>query len=208
MLDASLLSFVLESLPAPPSRVLEVGAGDGQLAAALISTGYDVVAIDPAAKGPDVRSVALHELEEAPASFDSALAVLSMHHVQPLIESSRRLGEVVRAGGVLVLDEIDFARFDERAAGWWLDHHVPGDDDSHGHDTSSPGALVADLRHHCHLLSEVEAALGEWFELGPAIRGPYLYRWDMSPELRETELGLITDGVLPATGARIVGRRR
>ncbi len=208
VVDPNLLSFVLESLPDPPSRVLEVGAGDGELAAALASMGYDVVAIDPAAKGSDVRRVALHELEESPASFDCALAVLSMHHVEPLTDSCRRLGEVVRSGGVLVLDEIDFAQFDERAARWWLEHHQPSDHGADGHDNSSPGELVADLRHHCHLLSELYSALEEWFELGPPARGPYLYRWELAPELRETELELIAAGALPATGAHILGTRR
>jgi len=207
MLDPGLLSFVLESLPTPPSRVLEIGAGDGELAGVLAATGYEVVAIDPGTSAENVQPVPLLELDEPAGSFDCALAVLSMHHVEPLAASCRRLGEVLRTGGVLVLDEIDFARFDERAAGWWLDHHQ-SDGGRHGHDTSSPAALVADLRHHCHLLSEVQAALGEWFELGTPVRGPYLYRWEMPLELRETELELIASGELPATGARIVGTRR
>jgi SAM-dependent methyltransferase len=203
MLDASTLSFVRDSLPAPPARVLEVGAGKGELAVELGSLGYDVVAIDPKAEGPAVRPLSLHMLDEPVASFDAAAAVLSMHHVDPLTESCRRLAEVVKPAGVLVLDEIDFARFDERAAGWWLEHHGPAD-----HAGSTPAEIVCHLREHCHDLARIRDVLAQWFELGATLRGPYLYRWELSPELMATELELITSGALPATGARIIGTRR
>jgi SAM-dependent methyltransferase len=209
VLDPSLMGFVLESLPPPPARVLEVGAGDGALADALISEGYDVVAIDPASEAPAVRPIPLHRLSEPPGSFDAAVAVLSMHHVEPLDESCRRLGQIVRGGGVLVLDEIDFARFDERAAGWWLEHHDSHDSHgSHGEHARSPAETVAHLRDHCHLLSSIETALKPWFELTPPAQGPYLYRWELGESLRDTEVELIARGALPATGARLVGVRR
>lgn len=202
MLDPGLMSFVQESLPPPPARVLEVGAGDGELAGALRSSGYDVVAIDPASTVDAVLPVALHQLEGDPGSFDAAVAVLSMHHVQPLPESCQRLAELVRTGGLLVLDELDVERFDDRAARWWLDHHEPGDDRF-----GEPGEIVGFLRHHCHPLAAVVGALEPWFGLERPARGPYLYRWQLPPALRGTEERLIAAGELPATGARIVGVR-
>jgi SAM-dependent methyltransferase len=192
-------AFVRAALPAPPARVLEVGAGDGELAAVLATAGYDVVAIDPAASSPTVRAVALHELDEPPASFDAALAVVSLHHVQPLEESCRRLAELVRAGGVLAVDEIDVDRLDERAARWWLEHS--------GH-ARQPAELVADMRGHLHSLARLNAALGAWFELGEPVRGAYLHRWNLPPGLRDHEERLIAAGELPAVGARLVGVRR
>ncbi len=203
MLDPGLLAFLRASLPARPCRLLEIGAGDGELSAELSAAGYEVIAIDPAATGPPVRPIALHELDDPPESFDAAVAVLSMHHVEPLVESCRRLAEMLRPRGTLILDEIDFERFDERAAGWWLEQHGP--DEHHG---SSPQEMVLHLRQHCHGLSTMQAVLEEWFELGPPTRGPYLYRWELSPALREVELDLIEAGALQATGARIVGTRR
>jgi SAM-dependent methyltransferase len=204
MLDMGMLSFVLETLPPPPLRVLEVGAGDGELASALGEAGYDVVGIDPASETSAVRRVSLHALSEPAGSFDAAVAVLSLHHVEPLNESCARLAEVMRPGGVLVLDEIDFGRFDERAAAWWLEQHG-GASNGHGH---SPAEIVAHHRDHCHLLTRLQAALDEWFELTAPVRGPYLYRWDLGPELRATEVELIARGELAATGARMVGRRK
>lgn len=202
-MDDRVLRFVLESLPRPPARVLEVGAGDGALAEELTSAGYRVIAIDPASDAANVRAIALHELDEPPGSFDGAVAVLSMHHVEPLDESCRRLGEVVRAGGGLVLDEFDVERFSERVARWWLAHRDPG----HDH-TPSPEEVIAHLRQHCHRLGDLQSALEPWFELTAPAHGSYLYRWEMPPGMRATEEQLIATGELPAIGARIVGTRK
>jgi SAM-dependent methyltransferase len=211
MLDPDVLRFVTDSLPSAPARVLEVGAGEGELARALISAGYDVLAIDPAGSGEPVRAVALAELDEPPASFDAAIAVVSLHHVEPLGESLRRLAEVVRPGGALVLDEIDVDCFDERAARWWLEHGAAGGHrgDEHGdHAPGTPEEIVAFLRHHIHDLVTLRDALAEYFELGPPVRGPYLYRWELPPDLQATEVQDIAAGLLPAVGVRIVGLRR
>jgi SAM-dependent methyltransferase len=190
-------AFMRATLPPPPARVLEIGAGDGELSAQLAGAGYDVVAIDPASEVESVRRVALHEVDEAP--FDAACAVVSLHHVEPLEESCRRLGELVRPGGLLVVDEIDVERMDERAARWWLDHHP---DHDHG-----PAELIAGLREHLHTLDRLREALAPWFALGEPVRGAYLYRWEMPAGVRETEERMIAAGELPAIGARLVGVR-
>src|SRR5581483_6770091 len=105
----------------PPARLLEIGAGDGELARALAADGYDVLAIDPAPRGPDVQEVGLLELDAPPGSFDAALAVTSLHHVEPLEPSLRRLAGMLSPGAALVVDEFDVGTFDERAAAWWLE---------------------------------------------------------------------------------------
>jgi len=205
MLDPGVSEFVLGALPPVPARVLEVGAGEGELALAMASAGYEVVAIDPAAAVDHVRPIPLVEVSDPPASFDAAVAIVSLHHVEPLRESCRRLAEIVRPGGALVVDEIDVERFDERAAGWWLDQRGPRD---HDHVPGTPEEIVAFLRHHIHDLQTIQDALGEWFELGPPARGPYLYRWELGPDRRGPEESLIAGGELPAVGVRIVGTRK
>lgn len=197
------MTFVRAALPPPPARVLEIGAGSGDLAAALTGAGYEVVAIDPATDSPAVRAVSLHEVDEPAASFDAAVAVVSLHHVEPLTESFRRLGELVRAGGVLIVDEFDVERFDERAARWLIEHRGPE------HEThTEPDELAADLRAHLHTVGRLRAALDEWFDVGEPVRGAYLYRWELPPGLREPEEQLVAAGRLPAIGARFVGMRR
>jgi SAM-dependent methyltransferase len=203
VIDDSLISFVLGSLPSSPARVLEVGAGNGELAARLRASGYDVVAIDPASNNPDVRAVPLHELDGEPGSFDAALAVVSLHHVEPLEESCRHLGTLVRPGGRLVIDELDMAQLDALAVRWFLDHR------DHGHEVEAgPEQIVAEMQSHLHPLSRVLAALEDSFEFGATERGPYLYRWAQRPELRDDEERAIGEGQVPATGARVVGMRR
>jgi SAM-dependent methyltransferase len=201
VLDPDVEAFVLAELPAPPARVLEVGAGGGELAAALTGGGYDVVAIDPRSGGPPVVAVALLDLEAEPASFDAAVAVVSMHHVVPLTESCAWLAQLVRPGGTLVLDELDVDRFDEGAASWWLGRRREAGEER------TPADVVAYLHHHCHPLGLLRETLSEWFALGEPARGPYLYRWDMPPGQRVVEEAAIAAGELSAIGARILGTR-
>jgi SAM-dependent methyltransferase len=193
-------AFVQRALPPAPARVLEVGAGDGELATLLAQAGYDVLAIDPApAEGGAVRPVALADLDEPPASFDAAVAVLSLHHVNPLAESCAHLAGLLAPGAVLVLDEFDVGRVDVDAASWWLARG--------GHDRVA-GEVVAELRHHCHTFAEVVAALAPWFEPeGQPARGPYLYRWALPDGMRDEEEAAIAAGEIQATGVRLVARR-
>ena len=203
MVAAELLSFVRASLPPPPARVLEVGAGDGELAQALRTDGYDVLAIDPDPRGADVRQVALLELDEPLASFDAALAVTSLHHVEPLEASIERLANVLEPGGVLVVDEFDVGAFDERAAEWWLrQRRALG-----GAPEKSAAELVAEHRAHLHPLTRIVAALDPYFEVGTPVYGPYLYRWNLGEHLRDDEVDAIAREEIPAVGARLVARR-
>lgn len=195
--DEGVLAFARAALPTPGARVLEVGAGDGWLTAALREQGYDAVAIDPrdGEPSPGVVPVALADLDAPEASFDAAVAVVALHHVEPLAESLARLAEVVRPGGVLVVDEFDAGRYDARAERWRIAHGAPpaGDHLSDLHDVD---ALRRAL---------VEAGFGLSFE---PVRGAYLHRWALPPGLRDEEERLIGAGELPATGARLVGVRR
>jgi SAM-dependent methyltransferase len=191
-----LIAFVRATLPPPPARVLEIGAGDGELAAALAAAGYAVVAIDPASEVENVRRLPLHELEAEP--FDAAVAVVSLHHIEPLGESFERLAALVRPSGLLVVDEVDFERLDERAARWWLARS--------GHDAEP--ADVLGVKDHMHSLAHLREALARHFELGEPVRGAYLYRWSMPTDVRAEEEAGIAAGDLPAMGARLVGIRR
>jgi SAM-dependent methyltransferase len=205
MASVDLRAFVRANLPEPPARVLEIGAGAGRLARALRAEGYDVLAIDPRAESDeDVQAVALADLDEPAGSFAAAVAVVSLHHVEPLEESCRRLGELVEPGGTLVVDEFDVGAFDLGAAAWWLEQRQAIGEPQ----PQTAEELVADHREHLHPLERILAALEPDFELGPPIRGPWLHRWNLGDSLRAVEEEAIARGRLRAVGARLVGRRR
>jgi len=229
VLATDVLAFVRGALPLPPADVLEIGAGRGELAAELRRAGYEVRAIDPAAQ--DGSGVDPVELLAVDGTFDAAVAVVSLHHVEPLEESCAHLATLVCTGGVLVIDELDVERLDERAARWWLgqrqalgasaphgahEHHAADPHGAHehhdaaeppGHEHHDAAGLVAAMREHIHPLHAVRAALLPYFTLGEPVPGPYLYRWELGPGLRDAEEHLIAAGELPATGARLVGTR-
>jgi SAM-dependent methyltransferase len=200
MIAPDLPAFVRANLPEPPARVLEIGAGDGSLARAIAQLGYDVVAIDPEPSGANVRAVALHDLDEPAASFDAALAVTSLHHVEPLEASLHRLADVLKSGAPLVVDEFDVAAFDERAAEWWLRQRRALGTAEH----ASAAELVHEHRAHLHPLARIVAALERDFQVGIPVYGPYLYRWDLDDSLRRDEEEAVARGEIPAVGARLV----
>ncbi len=143
------IAYVRAALPPPPARVLEIGAGDGALAAVLRGAGYDVTAIDPKG-GEGVEQVALVDLDAPPRSFDAAVAMVSLHHVVPLGHSLRRLSEVLRHGARLVVDEFDVDLLDERASAWWLGQN--------GHD-KKPADHVAEMREHLYSVGQIREEL-------------------------------------------------
>jgi SAM-dependent methyltransferase len=199
---ADVLTFVRDALPPAPARVLEVGAGSGELAAELADLGYDVVAIDPASETAAVRPIPLIDLEAPPHSFDAAVAVVSLHHVEPLEPSCERLAELLKTGGTLVVDEFDVERVDERAMRWWLANCTT----EHDH-LRTPREVVENLRHHIHRLTIVREALtAAGFTLDEVVRGPYLHRWDMPPGLQPEEERSVGAGEFEAIGARFSGR--
>jgi hypothetical protein len=161
-----------------------------------------MTAIDPQAEpGSPVQRQSLLEVSGV---FDAAVAVVALHHVNPLEESCAHLSTLMEPGAKLVIDEIDVGRYDERAAGWWLQQRrALGFTEDH-----DAAQMVKGLREHIHALSTIQEALRPHFEFGAPIPGTYLHRWELGPALIETEIDLIAEGVLPAVGSRQIATRR
>ena len=203
MTDTDVAAFARANLPSPPCRVLEVGAGEGELAASLTAGGYVVKAIDPDPRGGNVDGVALADLDAEAGAFDAAVAIRSLHHVEPLAPSLQRLAEMLQPGAPLVIDEMDVAAFDRRAAEWWLRQQAARGEAP----DKTPEQLVDEHRAHLHPLDTILEALAAWFTLGTPVRGTWLYRWNLGESFRVEEETLIASGQLPAMGARVIAVR-
>lgn len=203
MLTRELLAFVRAALPAPPLRVLEVGAGSGELSEALGAAGYEVTAIDPAAEPGGIVQPAV--LIDVRGSFDAAVAVVSLHHVDPLEESCAHLATMLPPGATFVIDELDIERYDDRTLRWWLSQRQALGFATEDHD---PSEILDRLNEHIHPLETICAALRPHFELGRPTPGPYLHRWELRPSLYDAEVDLIAGGLLPAVGARLIATRK
>jgi SAM-dependent methyltransferase len=96
---------------AAPARVLEVGCGEGELAARMAGElGVDVVAIDQSprmvelavARGVDARVADVQALPFEDESFDVAVAAWVLFHVPDLDRGIAELARVLRPSGRLV----------------------------------------------------------------------------------------------------------
>ena len=116
---AAVWPFVRGQLPSAPARVLEVGCGTlGGFVPLLVDGGYQAVGVDPEA--PDGSNYDQVKLERyaAPQPVDCVVASLSLHHVADLEETLSRLRNLLVRGGVLVVVEWAWERFDEATARW------------------------------------------------------------------------------------------
>ena len=143
----AVLSFVIAALPPAPATVLEVGAGDGRLAARLGERGHRVKAIDvdeeavAAAKALGVDAERGDVLAWRGGPFDAVLYTRSFHHVWPLDAAVKATRGLLAPGGVLVLDELALDAVDLATAAWFYDVQAL---------LEEAGALGPDERAHRH----------------------------------------------------------
>ncbi len=221
--QASVTHFVLDHLPGPGARVLEIGCGStGELALALGDAGYEVIAVDPQAPaGPNFRRETFESFSDA-GEFDAIVASLSLHHVaDPPLVLDKAAGLLASTGSLIVI-EWAWERFDDATAQWCFARLPPVS----GHD---PGwlqrtrddwersrveresfrsyfrrwAASEGLHPSQQTLVDVRARFTErlfaW--------GPYFYR-DLGDTSQADEQAAIDAGTIQATGWRFVGHRR
>jgi SAM-dependent methyltransferase len=221
--------FVLGQIGDSPTRVLEVGCGEGELALTLARAGHSVTAIDPRApEGSIFRRVRIEEFTD-PAQFDHVVASLSLHHVEDLGTALGNMADLLRVGGSLVVVEFAWDRIDEATAEWALER-LPtaspskkpswlgrccrrgargGEGESHYHGDHAEAHFAEwageeSLHDSRQVRAELECRfverLFEWV--------PYLYP-DLGDDVSEAdESAAIEAGTINATGFRYVGTRR
>jgi Methyltransferase domain len=198
--------FLLQQLPPPPVRVLEVGCGDtGGVTPALAEAGYDVLAIDERAPdGGRYRRITLQELEE-PAEFEAVVAERVFHHVHPLGEA---LDKVARLAPLFVIDEFAWDRIDEPTQDWYEGQHRALR--AAGREPHGPPDL-GDWRARwegLHPSYAVRAELAARFDERLYEDRPYLYRWLDGPATEPLERSLIDAGAIRPIGFRWIGEAR
>jgi SAM-dependent methyltransferase len=195
-----LLDFVLSQLARTPSRVLEVGCGEGRLAVALTAAGHDVTAIDPVApEGPIFERVTLDEFASSDR-FDVVVASRSLHH---LPELDLALEKIAQLAPLLIVEEFAWDRLDERTATWYLAHLG-------GPSKSLQECLDewADEHAGLHGYETLREGLDRRFRERFFAWRPYLHRY---PEVRadqEDEQAAIDAAVINPLAFRYVGTRR
>jgi SAM-dependent methyltransferase len=115
---------------------LDIGCGDGLVAASLIDRGYNVTTIDgneksvaqARANGVNATLTRLEDYDHEP--FDIVFISRALHHMPPLAETLKKVDTLRKPDGKLIVE--DFARevVDERAASWLFQkaaHYVPAE---------------------------------------------------------------------------------
>jgi SAM-dependent methyltransferase len=198
--------FVTSRLPEAPARVLEVGCGRGELARAIAERGYDVLAIDPEApEGEIFLRVTLERLDDS-RPFDAVVASRSLHHVPDLPAALDKIAGLLRARGVLVLNEHAWDRMDEATARWFRERWSATD-------PRAPGSLEefleywrvehAGLHGYGAMRPELDRRFEEQFFAWTPYRHGELGDAVTLAEIRE----LVDSGEIRAMGFRYAGER-
>ncbi len=206
------LDFVCSHLPAPPTRVLEVGCGSGELAGALAERGFEVVAIDPKApKGPIFRRVSLEDFSDE-HGFDAVVASVSLHHIRDLAGALGKIAAFLPPAGVLVLEEFAKERLAGATAVWYHEQRralaqagnaeaeVPDDFTEWERQTKEDLAEI-------HPASAIRTELEKRFTERSFEWSPFLYSRRLDDALEGLERTLIAERSIEATGLLYVGER-
>lgn len=173
-------------------RVLEVGCGDGRLAARLAGAGHEVTALNRDLSRAAPEAEAGVELVEADflrfeaRPFDAVVFASSLHHVAPLGSALARAAGLLAADGVLAVDDFDVAAPDEETARWRYRAEAglagSGLAEPEADDGAAEAALARWRREHeavppLHPGGAMLEAIRRGFADARSTSGPYLFRY-------------------------------
>lgn len=120
------LKFLLSSVPGR-ATILEVGCGEGHVAAELLKRGYRVTGLDS-----DPKLIARAQARGIPAfvaswpefnknaSFDAVAFTRSLHHINPLSEAILRARELLNPKGLFLIEDFAPDDINEATVHWFV----------------------------------------------------------------------------------------
>lgn len=228
-------AYILDQIPSPYARILDVGCGDGLLASRLQAQGHDVVAIDESAemvqqaraRGVDARVAGWPSFEDSP--FDIILFVWSLHHIHPLVGAVEQAHQLLVSPGRVIVEDSAWEEIDPATAEWFYGiarlidrcQALVPKEDSFATDLVQSGGDFEFWQHShdrdLHAVEAMWAALRTPFRSLSETSAPHLYRY-LCPVLAENETGynivsqvldmerrLAKHGMIELIGRRFVG---
>ena len=213
--------FVRRHLPKGARTILEVGCGNGELAAQLLQAGFGVVALDSdeacvakaQAAGVDARLATWPAAMEA--RFDAVLFTRSLHHIAPLEDAIEAAVAVLEPGGRVIVEDFRIELESRRTTAWFIGLMQMFNVAGLLADPTRFAALIEKLdfgehRHELHASDRMAEILGRH---GPLHEedAAYCFRYaeadigePLTEALRNYELAMIAAGAIDALGKRLV----
>ena len=212
--------------------VLEVGCGEGHVAAELTNRGYRTVAVDSdprvieraRERGVQAEVAGWPDFDASPV--DAIVFSRSLHHIEALREAVLKSRQLLKPTGLLLVEDFAFDEADEPTIRWFLE--VLRSDAARALIDPAEGELVTRLLgatdamevwrhshdHELHTVAAMTEALAELFDVEELRPVPYLYRY-LVPVLPETaRAAAFVDRVMGEEASRgtrqeiaLIGRR-
>jgi SAM-dependent methyltransferase len=192
----------------PGRSLLEIGCGDGRLAAELARCGHRIVAVDSDSecvglarrRGVDARHATWPETSDSLERFDVVLFTRSLHHCSDLDAALEAASRVLRPSGILWIDDFDHSAGPRLGARWlvtqaralhrtgllprggdspWLDEQAARDPEGAWH-------RVHD--HDLHGWAAMESSARARFAATTVETTPYLFRY-LIPLVHDSDRG-------------------
>jgi SAM-dependent methyltransferase len=119
-------TFVSSRL-ASGAELIEVGCGDGEVAAQLLSQGFRVIGLDSEkdrvakAQACGVHAVVASWPEFKYKPVDAIVFTRSLHHISPLDQAVTKARDLLKPDGHLLIEDFAFGETDTLTISWFVD---------------------------------------------------------------------------------------